>query len=292
MTILVELIIASRPWSFTAAIVPVVVTAAVVGASFTSTTFFRTLIMAVCVQAGANLTNTYFDYVNGVDNKDSVNGEKTLVEKKIEPLLLFSTSLVFFAISLFSVLPNLMAANSNELIIIFISGILLSYFYTAKPVGLKYFALGDITIFICFGPLLMECASIMLVGSTNSSLLVYSVPVGLLTEAILHANNARDWKADKTAGITTVATLIGPKNSSLLYTALIIGSYLSIIYIAMFYRWGCVATLLTVPLSVKMCQDCQGGKLVGLPEETAKMHLPFGAMMLLGILSTSSGFLI
>ena len=58
--------LALRPWSFTAAIVPIMVTAAVTGSDLSSISFVRALTMGITVQAGANLTNTYYDYKNKV----------------------------------------------------------------------------------------------------------------------------------------------------------------------------------------------------------------------------------
>ena len=68
-----EYVIATRPWSFTAAAIPILVTGAVVAPSMIlSTNFLRCLVMGITVQAGANLTNTYFDYVNGFDTKVTI----------------------------------------------------------------------------------------------------------------------------------------------------------------------------------------------------------------------------
>jgi len=67
-----ECILATRPWSFTAALVPIAVTTAVLGKHYFYTyDFVRSLTIGVAVQAGANLSNTYFDYVNDVDTKNS-----------------------------------------------------------------------------------------------------------------------------------------------------------------------------------------------------------------------------
>jgi len=49
----------------------------------------------------------------------------------------------------------------------------------------------------------------MLTGSVQFKFLPLSIPIALLTEGILHANNSRDIKSDKEAGVTTIPTLIG-----------------------------------------------------------------------------------
>ena len=248
-----EYVVATRPWSFTAAIVPIIVTTSVLHANFLSIEFAQAIIMGISVQAAANLTNTYFDFINGVDNKDNATagtGEKTLVEKKVSTHGLISLAVALYMLAILSISPLLMRCWPT--LVTFVCGTLLSMFYTATPVGLKYIALGDITIFLCFGPLLMQCTSLVITGELKNSLYIYSIPIGLLTEGILHANNARDIKSDTLAGASTLATIIGFRNSYYLYVALLMGAYLSSIYIAFFYHFGCVLTILTIPLAMDL----------------------------------------
>jgi len=167
----------------------------------------------------------------------------------------------------------------------------LAYFYTAKPVGLKYIALGDITIFLCFGPLLMQATSLVLTGMANTRLNVFSIPLGLLCEGILHANNARDIKEDTAARAVTLAALIGFDLSFLFYVALVVGSYLAVVYIALFLHYGVLLCLLTLPLAIDLVNKFSQKKMLDLAEDTAKMHLPFGLLMFIGIMISSQGLI-
>ena len=215
-----------------------------------------------------------------------------------------------YLIAIAAILPTLMNASDTTLLTVFVIGVVLAYFYTANPIGraltnarmhslthsliqlgLKYIALGDITIFLCFGPLLMQCTSILLTVKTDDILYIYSIPIGLLTEGILHANNARDIKADTKIGAYTLASLIGIDLSYVFYILLFIGSYVTSIVISLFYHWGCVATLLTLPLTYGLIKKFKDRDLLTLPEETAQMHLPFGLLLLFGILVTNGGLL-
>ena len=248
-----EYLVATRPWSFTAAVVPILVTTAVLHANFLSIEFAQAMIMGISVQAAANLTNTYFDFVNGVDNKDNAlegTGEKTLVQRKVSTHGLVSLAIALYITAVLSIFPLLMRCWPT--LVTFVCGTLLSMFYTAAPIGLKYIALGDVTIFLCFGPLLMQCTSLVLTGELHDQLYMYSIPIGLLTEGILHANNARDIKSDSLAGASTLATIIGFKNSYYLYVALLICAYMSAIYIAFFHHIGCALTMLTIPLAMDL----------------------------------------
>ncbi|CAN0540820.1 unnamed protein product, partial [Ectocarpus sp. 8 AP-2014] len=72
---------------------------------------------------------------------------------------------------------------------------------------LKYRGLGDITVFLLFGPMLMQVAAMLICGSVQHWVLPFGVPAALLCEAILHANNMRDIEQDRSAGISTLATV-------------------------------------------------------------------------------------
>ena len=194
-----ECVLASRPWSFTASIIPITLTSVVLGQSLLSLAFLRVLSMGIFIQAGANLSNTYYDYINGVDSKENIGGDNTLVENRLSVKTMVTLSAICYFLGVLSVFTDII--NNTQLLWIFVSGILLAFFYTATPVGLKYQAMGDLTIFICFGPLLMQGTSLVLTGEMNTLLHVYSVPIGLITENILHANNVRDIKVDREAGM-------------------------------------------------------------------------------------------
>jgi 1,4-dihydroxy-2-naphthoate octaprenyltransferase len=286
MTKLVEFVLATRPWSFTAAAVPILISAAVCKVSLLSEVFLRAFVMGIAIQAGANLTNTYFDYVNGLDTKDG--GEKTLVEGKLSAKEVWFLSVSCYACGLIAIVPYLLQQNIL-LTMIFAFGVFLAYYYTANPVGLKYKALGDIAIFLCFGPLLMQCCSILFTGELRPDLYLYAVPIGLLTELILHVNNVRDIKQDARAGAITVANLLGENLSYLMFLILLGGSYVALAYIAYYYHWGCLAAFVTMPLAFSLNSTYLKKNNPDIPGEVAQLHLPFGLLMMGGILMTSRG---
>jgi 1,4-dihydroxy-2-naphthoate octaprenyltransferase len=57
---------------------PVVLSCA--GVPFFSLHVLQAFIFGICVQAGANLTNTYYDFINGNDTKDD-SGDRALVDE-------------------------------------------------------------------------------------------------------------------------------------------------------------------------------------------------------------------
>jgi 1,4-dihydroxy-2-naphthoate octaprenyltransferase len=113
----------------------------------------------------------------------------------------------------------------------------------------------------------------------------------MLTEAILHGNNARDIKNDSQAGATTLAIILGFQGSYYFFLLLIICAYATVAWISMFQHWGCLASFLTLPLAAGLVSDFKKEKMMNIAEDTAKAHLPFGLLMVFGILLSTQGIL-
>lgn len=78
-------LLASRPWSLSASLVPTLLGSALahrsgtIGSSdFSLSTFLLTIATVCCVHGAGNVVNTYYDYVKGIDNRKS--DDRTLVD--------------------------------------------------------------------------------------------------------------------------------------------------------------------------------------------------------------------
>lgn len=75
-------------------------------------------------------------------------------------------------------------------------------FYTASPVRLKYRTLGDATVAVVFGPLLVGYYTVAMNGYDEVGWgswltgLITLLPITMLTVGILHGNNLRDIKGE------------------------------------------------------------------------------------------------
>jgi len=162
-------LLSTRPWSFTASAIPVLLAYSLVRekvSSFLDVIWVVSVI--VCAHAASNLTNTYCDYMKGVDNKKT-DGDRALVDGQCEPkgILILSCSLYLIAIALYIPRAVMTFSDSgiNSMTYLFIAGIILGFAYTAQPLRLKYHALGDLTILLIFGPIIQQFAVVMFTGS-------------------------------------------------------------------------------------------------------------------------------
>ncbi len=193
----------------------------------------------------------------------------------------------------------------GDLFWLFLAGALLAWFYTAKPLRLKARALGDLAIFLCFGPLPMLGVYFMQTHEWHHLPLYFSLGPGLLAVAILHANNTRDIEKDRRASTVTLAQLLGRHRSYYFYLFLVWLPYALVVLLAAAYNSGPVSMalfllpLLSAPVAYRLTQRFRGlcyadGKGGGsgnnhstLVEETAQFSGLFGLLWIVGVLLAS-----
>jgi 1,4-dihydroxy-2-naphthoate octaprenyltransferase len=248
------------------------------GVPLLGSSFWQAMVMALCVQASANLVNSIFDFHYGVDNAKTT-GDRCLVDKQVTSAEASVLAGLLFAVGVTAVADRL----AQEFLCFFIAGSVLAFCYTVLPLGLKYRALGDITIFVCFGPLLMQATALLMSGSLQLWILPYSVPHALLTEAILHANNTRDMKEDAQCGIVTIPILLGFERSKILYFAMVCGAYAWALWLSL-QHVGAALVLLSAPIAWQVLSKFnRGPSMHEMDAETAKLHLAFCMLMNIGL---------
>jgi 1,4-dihydroxy-2-naphthoate octaprenyltransferase len=278
-------VIATRPWSFTVSVMGVLLTANLInkheGIPVLSRGCWEAMALCVLLQASGNLLNSYFDFKNGVDNP-STTGDRCLVDKTVSVpgTLLVAAVLAVAAVGLLA--PKLLAPD-HALLYVFLASVTLAVSYTAPPLRLKYRALGDVVIFTCFGPLLMRGSAIIISGQPHSWTLPYAVPITLLTEAILHANNSRDIKEDAKCGIHTLAIKLGYPLSRVVYYGMVAGAYLSALALSYSQYVGCSLVLLSLPLAVSTLRAFKPSTMSNMDERTAQLHLLFCLLLNIGV---------
>jgi len=127
------------------------------------------------------------------------------------------------------------SSNAINAMIIAAIGVFIGYFYTAKPIKLSsLYGLGELSIFLAFGPLLtlgagfaISIDTIILYSEEFYNLIILGIPLGLLTTNILFINQFPDYTSDKKVGKNNLVVLLGKKSSKWIYalnSALAVGS--------------------------------------------------------------------
>ncbi|MBV6477426.1 MAG: 1,4-dihydroxy-2-naphthoate octaprenyltransferase [Ignavibacteria bacterium] len=297
-------LMAARAYSFPASIIPVLFGSVLAvllnpGIKFNFLYFFLTLIGCIFVHVGTNIINDIFDFEKGIDKEDKELGiphggsmvlSMGLVSMKKMKIAAMISLLIAFAIGVF-----LYIQSGIWILYLSLFGLLSAIFYTAKPLALKYKALGDIQVIISFGLGMTLGSYIVQTGSFSWLPLLFAIPIGLLIDAILHSNNIRDINFDGKFGVKTLPILIGEKMSVKVYYVLILGAYLClIIFVALgMLPWFALLSLITLPLALKLVKMSDGFPPDGIARfeygtkhimMTAQLNMMFGLTLVLGLL--------
>ncbi|CAE7381844.1 heix [Symbiodinium natans] len=276
------LVTALRPWSFAGIIGPYLVLLAVLRCLLHIelpgyTVVFALVIALLAVQATANLVNSYKDFEKGIDTAETA-GDRTLVDGLVSPMVLKVLAAIALLWWLSFFLWSVLATEFNLTVLSWATvGTLLAIGYTAGPAPLKYIGLGDLTVFICFGPGVISYCSVVLVGGVMWQALLLTAPASLYVVGILHANNYRDIDVDRRAGAKTVAILLGPKASLTYYDGLLLGAHA----LALLFGWICgchgvAGTIFVLPQTLWLCVRIRRQHLLSdQDEETAKSMMMF-----------------
>ena len=253
-------ILAMRAPFFTASIVPLVLGMAV---AFYETGVIdlglglMTLIAGVAIQAGTNLTNDYFDQKADAlnDNFSQFTGGSRMIQNEIiSPRSILIAAIISFIFGITFTLLLLIQTQGFLLLFFMMIAILLGIFYTAFPISLSYRGLGEIAVFVGFGPLGVYSAYYIQSGHINSSLLFpVSIPIALLISLVLFMNEFQDCEADELAGKKTLVVTLGKQRAVKIYTAGMVISYLFVLFAinTLIFPIAAILPLLTIPLAVK-----------------------------------------
>jgi 1,4-dihydroxy-2-naphthoate octaprenyltransferase len=282
--------LATRPWSFTMTAISVGVGGAVAAldGAFDVWLFLLTLVGAVCVHGATNLINDYFDYKSGVDRPGApttLYRPHPLVQGLISPRAVLWVSVGLYAIAAIIGLA-LLALKGAGLLWFILVGAIASFFYTAGPIKYKYIALGELSVFLMWGPVIVGGTYFVQRGSLNPDAVLISVPFGLLVALVLLANNLRDIDYDRSAGIATLGTLLGQQKTRVLYQGLILLAYLAIallIALKILSPWG-LLVFFSAPVAFRLIRTLQREIPNDADARTAQLDTLFGVWLIIGLI--------
>lgn len=281
--------LAARPWSFTMSAISVSVgasLAALVG-PFSWALYVLTLLGSILAHAATNLINDYYDVCSGVDKRDVSTVQyrpHPLVEGQLSVKGVWGAAIILYILA--CAIGFFLAVHRGwELLWLMLSGFLFSITYTAPPLKYKYFALGEIGVFLMWGPLMVEGAYFVQHQTFSLAALWVSLPFGILVALVLLANNLRDIVHDQREGISTLPILFGRSRGRNLYLGLIILAFTAVVTMAIIgplTRWS-LLVLLSLPTAINLFKTVAKELPIDADARTAKLDTLFGILLVISI---------
>lgn len=220
-------VLASRPKTLIAGVSPVAIGGAYSAgcASISKGVFVLCLLFSLFLQIATNWANDYFDFQKGADTASRKGPPRAVQSGWISPKAMRNAALIGFVLAVLTALPLILRIGVAYLPLMLLcplAGIL----YTGGKRPLGYFGLGDLFVFVFYGPVAVCFTALALLLYIPQGLLFLSTITGFLSCAILCINNLRDADEDSKCGKMTLVARFGKSFGQGLYLFYLFGAAL------------------------------------------------------------------
>jgi len=283
--------VASRPRTLPAAVAPVLVGTALAISEdeFRPLAFVAALVGSVFIQIGTNLANDYSDARRGADTEDRLGPVRVTAGGLMPPKRVLTGTYVAFGVAI-AAGAYLAAVAGWELLVVGIVSIAAGVLYTGGPRPYGYAGLGELFVFLFFGVVAVTGSYYVHAEELPWEAFALSVPVGLLSSAILVVNNVRDVDTDRRAGKRTLAVQLGRGRARVVFAAMLVLAYVGALAIPLLggLSWWVALPLLSLALVPSLYRTVatrtDGPALNGALAATGRLLAVYSLLLAAGVL--------
>jgi 1,4-dihydroxy-2-naphthoate octaprenyltransferase len=212
----------ARPRTLPNAVAPVLVgTGAAIGTGVVRPGFaLLALLVAVAMVIGVNYANDYSDGTRGTDD-DRVGPLRLVGSGVAAPSAVRTMAFGWLGLAMLAGVVLVALSGKWWLLIVGAVCVLGAWFYTGGKHPYGYLGLGEVAVFLFFGPVAVLGTAYVQSGPPGALSLIGAIGVGMLSCSVLVANNLRDIESDEEVGKRTLAVLLGDRDTRRLYAALV-----------------------------------------------------------------------
>jgi 1,4-dihydroxy-2-naphthoate octaprenyltransferase len=192
-----------------------------------------------------NLMNDLFDLEVGTDRPDyprNLYSPHPVLSGVISRRGLAGCALVVNACCL-AIMIVLTAARGWAIPAFALSGFVLSAAYTAPPLRLKKHGLGEPTVLVVWGPLMVGGTYYAAAGQIPAAVILASLPYALLCTTVLMGKHIDKIPWDRADGTHTLPVLLGEARARRVTQAMFAGFFLSIVALVAATGWALLAAV-------------------------------------------------
>lgn len=186
---------------------------------------FCATLFALCIQVGTNLVNDALDFEKGSDTAERLGPQRMSQARLLSSNQVLKGGLFFFGLAVLGGMP-LVVAGGLPLLALMLLSVFFGYIYTGGPWPLAYHGLGELFVFIFYGPVSICAVYYLQTGYIDLPSLVAGIQIGLLACVPIAINNLRDIQSDQKANKRTLAVRWGPQIARAEITFFILFPYL------------------------------------------------------------------
>jgi 1,4-dihydroxy-2-naphthoate octaprenyltransferase len=281
-------ILAARPRTLGAAIVPVVTGCALAFAAggFDPLASALALICAILIQIATNYFNDAIDHAKGADSAARIGPTRVTSAGMLAPRAVMRGGAVCLAMAVLLSVP-LVLHGGWPIVVIGLFSLFFAYAYTGGPFPLAYLGLGEIFVVLFFGIIAVAGTFYLNTLAWSWESVLAGLQIGLHASVLLAVNNLRDIESDHAAGKRTLAARFGLTFARRENAALVMAPFvLGIAWLPLGYLWAFLLPLMTLPLAWWLARACLAAapdrSVNRLLAQAAALHTAFGLLLALG----------
>ena len=194
--------------------------------------FALVLVGLVMAHAASNLFNDYYDARHGIDTSDGYFRPAYMPHPSLSGMMtakgLFSLGLAHL-IAMVAITAYFVELRGPLVLVFAGLGVLFLTIYAGGPVPLKRIGLGEPTVFVVWGPLMVGGTFYVLSGALPLWVLIASIPYAVSVTTVLFGKHIDKIEYDTKLGVKTVPVLLGEAATKTVLKALIIIAYAAVI---------------------------------------------------------------
>jgi 1,4-dihydroxy-2-naphthoate octaprenyltransferase len=190
--------------------------------------FALAVVGLVLAHAANNLSNDFFDLQEGLDTKEyprALYSPHPVLSGLTTQPQLRTAFLTLTAID--AVIALILTYLRGPLVLAFAAaGLFISVFYTARPLKLKYRGLGELGVFLVWGPLMIGGTYYVAAGNLPGWVWAACVPYALAVTTVIMGKHLDKVPYDRPRGVRTLAVILGEPATNRVVRGLMVLFYL------------------------------------------------------------------
>ncbi|MBU3665845.1 MAG: 1,4-dihydroxy-2-naphthoate polyprenyltransferase [Chthoniobacterales bacterium] len=283
-------ILAARPRTLGAGIIPVLAGAALAFAAgmFDPVTTALIVACAVLIQIATNYFNDAIDHAKGADASGRIGPVRVTSAGLLPAPDVMRAGAACLALAVLFSIP-LVVRGGWPIVAIGALSMLFAYAYTGGPFPLAYLGLGEIFVVLFFGLVAVAGTFYLNTLELSPAALLAGLQIGLHSSVLLAVNNLRDIESDRAAHKRTLAARFGlvfarRENATLILAPFVLG----ILWLPLGCFWAFMLPLITLPHAwwlTRACLEAQPDRSVNqLLAQAAALHAVFGLLLAAGFI--------
>ena len=250
-------ILAARPKTLSASVVPIVATAGMVHGLTGQLEWWIiacALFSSFCIQIGTNFVNDAMDFKKGADTESRIGPIRVTQQGLFTFRQVMLMATLFFLIAIVLGIP-LVIHGGWPIILIGLVSVLMGYAYTSGPYPLAYKGLGDLFVVIFFGLIAVCGLNYLLTGLWTLDAVILGLQIGFLSTVLIAINNLRDIETDREVSKRTLAVRLGKTGGRFWIGFLCIAPFLLGYYwLHRMLWWVYIIPLFSFPLGISIAK--------------------------------------